>query len=166
MVKEMGEFKVFVGGPFSLAVNPQRQFDSDIKHRVNFLIGVARNKGFRVFSSHEREGWGALTDAPERLARIDLHELAESSILLTYWGRIISIGSLLELGVAIDSGKKIVVVREPDVVIASDFYQGVVRLGLINEVIWTTSESVATAVGEFLENFKDAQNRRISGLGD
>ena len=95
-----------------------------------------------------------MKDTPATLARIDLNELGHAMVLVTYWGRVFSAGTLLELGVAIAKGKKILVVREEDSALVSDFYRGIVDLGLIQEIVWTTSESVAEAVLLFLAELK------------
>jgi hypothetical protein len=142
--------KIFVAGPFTVAINSKSYFDPKVRNRIEVINDIINSLGKEVFSSHKRENWGANLDVPESLAGIDKTELGQCSHLIVYWGSKISIGVSIEMGLAIALKKPILLIRDARS-IKSDFYAGLVKLGYINELKWVDDEQIKKAIKSFLQ---------------
>jgi nucleoside 2-deoxyribosyltransferase len=141
--------KAFVAGAFSQALEDDC-FQQGLQSRLEALGRLLRERGFQVFSAHEREEWGRRLDLPARLAEIDLDELAKSDLLLAYVGGVQSVGTWIEIGVAISQAKRVIIVRDPAAPVVSSFFEGLSELGKLQIIVWTSDDVLAEGLSRLL----------------
>ena len=142
--------KVFVAGPFSQARDESGTVKGEVRRRLASILGHLRVNGVEAFSAHEREEWGAAIDAPESLVAIDLSALRAASCLIAYLGSVPSLGTSIEIGVAIGLKKRVLILRDSETVVVSDFYQGLVAIGQLEERLWRDDKELELAILAFV----------------
>src|ERR1700730_7912770 len=143
------EKSTFVAAPFTNACT-NGVFDTQLRQKIELILGTVTNKGHRVYSAHTAEKWGAQLETPPNLARRDLNDLEASTHMVAFLGATNSPGLLMELGAAVAKGKKILLVFDQNIQTESDFLKGIVDLGLIEKCTWTSDADVVSRIERFL----------------
>lgn len=94
---------VFLAAPFT-----GRTSDVELRSHIESTRIALEQAGYEVFSSHEREAWGADLWGPAEALTADLKELDATDLLVALFDRTASGGVELEIGAALKLGIPIV----------------------------------------------------------
>jgi len=150
--------KVFISGPFTLALDGKGKFHEETASRLTAIIRIIEETGRKFFSSQIAEAWGDELEEPESLSKRDIEELREASHFIAYAGSVPSLGTWIEMGMAVIIGIPVLICMEKGIPFRSDFLKGLVDQNLIELAEWVSEEDIRKKILLFLRN--DSRTKR------
>jgi len=122
--------KIFIGAPFTMYLK-DNTFRKKPKIMICKIIEIIKELKVEMYSAHLNENWGTIKISPQQIVNNDLNNLKKCTHFICYLINIKSIGTLIELGVAISLKKEILLISKPEIYQKSDFVAGLTELKFV-----------------------------------
>ncbi|MFB3896947.1 MAG: hypothetical protein ACE14V_11665 [bacterium] len=104
---------IFFAAPFTDMVIPEtKKINDTYRKRLELLWNSIESNNHKIVCAHRREDWGANLESPVDALAHDRAAIHECDVLVAYLGNPLSYGVQLEIGLALQSNKPIVVIRD------------------------------------------------------
>lgn len=105
----MGRY-LFLSAPFTGVLDSEGHLPQELQNCIQTVTDRLEAHGWKVFSAHRRERWGAAIDTPYSSLMTDITAIRRAQYLVAIIGSPPSPGVQLEVGFALAHGKRVLIV--------------------------------------------------------